>query len=534
MFWKLFKKKRQGGEGEKEDKNKDSYVYEEMFKECGGKLKGEYVILQPWEHVKVINPVTLPGQSEILFDVFVYRLAKWRFNMAKFDEYVVSNPVHTPSHLTVLTQKQTLEQQIKTGLASVAQAISDYELLKHDERRYREILDFFRAGKKDEHVLRSLFVDRVDAHTGEGYSMISMARRWPTIISDFLKLSEEDTTVEAIMKKLNVSRAEATVLKTKNELFKEWKKTFIPDVIERYKRIKTLLSSREKSIEEYKKWLVPVVNKYKRIREEAEFEHAAQVINPLLFANVPMSGIRARLWFWRGFSPEEMGKPMMVKGEVEIYDDFVKKWKKKIEERYNVKFSDEEVKKLVEKWSSPGKMKEEISVHTGLMIDRRYIYYYFFDIKYEVDYYKGSQGPLEMEDQYFHIFPYLISQNVLLVLLLELEAKKRQFENYIDELIGLEKTEKKSEEEVSKLLGERGKEKVEKTEKKKKLDLASSMKKISDSLKPLRRYFFKGGPYETNLKERITKLYGDYAGHQIADVVNLLKETCFRLSGQGL
>lgn len=508
------------------------------------------------DQITTVNPVTLPGQSDIIYNIWLYRSAKWHWNAVKADEFMIVEPTAPPSHAALMGQKERLESHIKAGLASAAQAVADYELLKHDERKYREILDYFKMGQKDQHVLRALFVDRVDAHTGEGYSMISMARRWPTIISDFIKMQDEWTDVKNIRAELKVSDAEAVVLKTKNELFKEWKRLFFPDVRDRYSRIKNLLESRKKSVDEYRDWLKPYVEKYKKIKEQTLIRPSADLVNPLAFAHNPWGQLGAKLWFWKGIRPEEMGKPLFINKEIPIYDDWVKEQLKKVEEIYGVKFyeSKKEVKELekkgelenpyyiiveekLEEFQHPShtrKKLELLSVHAAPFIDPRYLYYMFVEIDYEVNYVKSATGPLEMEDQYFHIHPFLISQNSLLLFLLELSAKERAFDKYVDSLIGVKEVEESIRKRVEKEFEEK---KV--GEKKGFSSIKSFSAKINsfrERMKPIEKrivkFFKKPGPYETTVRERINKTFGDYMGPQTAELSSLIKETCFKLSGQ--
>jgi hypothetical protein len=156
----------------------------------------------------------------------------------------------------------------------------------------------------------------------------------------------------------------------------------------------------------------------------------------------------------------------------------------------------------------------------------------FIDLDYELLLVKSATGPLEMEDQYWHIHPFIISQNVLLLLLLEHEAKKLAFERYVNELIGV----KEVEEEIRKEVEAEFEEKPEK--KKEKKDYIKSfkefMEKLQEKLEPIIRYFIKKGPYEKTALERLSKTFGDYMGPQTAEIANLIKETCFKLSGQSL
>ena len=196
------------------------------------------------------NYTTEVGGCTALYYSLVFQMPKWNYKLKKIDEWMSVSPVHTQSYELTVGQKQKLEGMIKQGLASAAQAVADFELARHDLRKYEEIINYFVRAKgmekdskgkkkdKDEHVLRSLFIDRVDAYTGENFSMISMTKRWPTIITDFIrmgKLTEDDKKeIDKIKDKLEVSQAEATVLRTKNEMFDSWQKMFLPEVQKRY------------------------------------------------------------------------------------------------------------------------------------------------------------------------------------------------------------------------------------------------------------------------------------------------------------
>ncbi len=533
-------------------------------------IKGDYVVGKTeMDQVSVINPDCLPGQAEIIYLVFLYRLVKWHFVPLKADEWMELNPIHTPPFFTALAAKEKLEQHIKQGLSQVTQATADYELFKNDLRKYDEILSYFYESKKEgkEHVLRSLFVDRVDAHTGEGYSMISMARRWPTIITDFIRLKTEDAEdLEKLQKSLNISLAEATVLKTKDRIYEHWKKYFFDDIKERYARIKNLMEAQEKQLNEYANWLKPYVNKYKRIKEISEVKTHFKLNEAQVFSYTPFSGLRARLWFYRGFTPEEMGKPFE---EVENpVDDFVLRWARKFEEKYGVSFvrdllkpeeieNDDEydydnLRKAIEKYFAIVSKAEDYTheiVKYVTVIDKRYKYFAFFDIYYEADYMKGSQGPLEMEDIYYHIFPYIVSINVLLVLHLELYAKELRFQRYIEKLIGTKNAEKELEKEIDDIFKEAEKEekkrkgekiKKEKEKKKKNLLLHQRLRKryikwriekLPKYDKLILRYLRKKGPYERLNKERFSKEYATPLGKDTKYIYDLLKQTCFKLSG---
>lgn len=516
------------------------------------KLNGLYgeVVVSPSliDQIVSLNPVTLEGQAEIIYNIFIYRIAKWHYLVEKADEFLRVTPTAPPAFAPMMAQKERLEGHIKAGLASAAQAVADYELLKHDERKYKEILDYFEMGKKDEHVLRALFVDRVDAYMGEGYSMITMTKRWPTIIGDFLKMKSEwkDTTV--IRDNLKVTQVEANVLKTKNELFLEWKKLFFPDVRERYARIKNLLESRRRSVDEYREWLKPYLNRFKMIREEAEISDAASDLTEITkLSFTPQGEVNAKLWFWKPIRPEEMGKPIIISGwgEIPIFDDWVKENIPALEAKYDVEFSEGEIKKFIEGYKKGrgfyAKRTELLTVYPAPPIDERFLYYFFIDLDYVCQYKKGSTGPMVVEDQYWHFHPFLVSKNFMLFILLELEYKKKRFREEIEKLIGVSKEEEKWMERVKEQYpGEEGKKKGEeklskrwkKSWKETKIRWIRRRRRLKKALAPLLKFFIKPGPYEINVAERITKTYANYYGAQTEELRDLIKETAYRISGQ--
>ncbi len=539
-------------------------ILDEARKKKG--LLGEVVVSPALiDQRTTINPVTLEGQSEIIYNVWLYRSAKWHWNVYKADEFIAVTPAAPPALVPLMTQKERLEGKIKSGMASAAQAVADYELLKHDLRKYRDILDFFKKAEqdKDEHVLRSLFVDRVDAYTGEGYSMVTMAKRWPTIISDFIRMPDDVDSPEDIMKRVKVSKAEAVVLRTKNELFKEWKKLFFPDVKERYARIKNLLQSRERSIDQYREWLKPIVSVYKQIRESEEISKpSAELENPLVFAHTPQGYTYAKLWMYKPIMPEEMGKAIILQGQgydLDPYDDWVRGKCKILEKKYRIRmYEDKNEKKVREKKEGKNpyyimvrdlmkelenagarkKKGEILSAHPGPEMDPRFAYYAFVDLDYEVQYKKGSSGPMVMEDQYFHIYPFILSKNAMLLFHLEMAAKAKAFDREVEELIGVTKVEKRMLESIEKEFEKEDKamgrlESLFKFKEKTGRAGRSAGGGVKELFTPLKNYFLRPGPYEHTVRERINKTFGDYFGPQVAELNELIKQTCFRLSGQG-
>jgi len=224
------------------------------------------------------------------------------------------------------------EAQIKSGLAQIASAIHDFELVAHDLRKYREFMDYFtkfekgksllegKKGKAEgekilregDQTLRAVFIDEVDVHTGEGIALKLIAPRWPTIIADFMRLDEKDTEPAKIKDKLKVSEAEGVVLATKNKLYMEWRdKLFRPAVIDRYQRILRLVEARRTSIKEYSNMLRPVISRFKLISDSLSSPGGRVLArdHPLFRSDAQaFSADFMRMWGWRPFSPSEKYK----------------------------------------------------------------------------------------------------------------------------------------------------------------------------------------------------------------------------------
>ncbi len=253
--------------------------------------------IQPGQGINVIPPerneyldfTSAVGKCTETMTGLMFQFPKWGFERWRVDEWIEVSPAFQQYYQLTIQQKQQIEQQIKSGLASVGQAASDLELVSHDFRKYREFNDFFtmiekgkqmiKEGKKEdgekqrnrgEQTLKSIFIDQVDIHTGEGVALRSIASRWPTVIADFMQLSDNDIDHKKIAadKKKNVSEAEGVILATKNKLYMEWRdRLFKETVEERYRTLLGLMQARRRSVKEYKSMLKPLMARYKMLNE---------------------------------------------------------------------------------------------------------------------------------------------------------------------------------------------------------------------------------------------------------------------------
>jgi len=479
---------------------KDEYKNEALNKWWRPNL-GKCVIAGPLDQHTQLDLTGPPGCISKVYYGLLFQLRKWEFTVHRASEHIEVSPVHAQYYQLTMKQKEDIENKIKAGLTSASQAIADFELLKHDERKYGEFYDYIK--NKDEHSLRAVFIDQVDVHTGET-AIRNIVTRWPTLIVDFLRLTESDTNTDEIKKKLDVSKAEAVVLSTKNRLYNEWKKLFGPEIEKRRNRIKELLQSREHSINEYREWLKPYITRHRLLKESLQTDELRKVQTT---AFVPMVGqatsfAQVNIWAWKYFPRLE---PKKKAGEIEAlrpldaYDDFVKKelifhpehgliadypW-------ITEKWAAEKAKEIKQNWLTPGRL-----------------YYTFYEITLDKATMRNADGS-EIEDGIFYINSIFISQNALLAKLMELKAKQEEVEMYVNKIIGIHKEEKPEEKK------EGAKKKVQ--------PLLQSLKKVkipkSDWFT-----FFQRGPYEINFEDRIVMDLRRMGAYRYTPIIALIKE----------
>lgn len=489
-----------------------------------------------------INFTGTAGTASALYYSLVFQLPKWEFNIVKPDEWIEVSPTMAKYYAETMRAREEIEAKIKAGLIAAAETVSRYELLAHDLRKYKEIMDYFE--RKDEHSLKAMFIDQVDIHTGEGISLRSIVGRWPTIIADFIKLKDEDVDPDKIAKKLNISKAEAIILTTKNKLYVEWKELFGTATKERYERIKGLVESNKMTIDEYRNWLKPHIARYKMMKVGAErpavvkeaFKAYADITGQATFKN------NIKLWAWKTLKAIEARKPAIEKvGKgfiIDPDDPFVinflilgkdPKISKGLVSIYPWLAKDGKLSEKAKKVIS--EIKEEwLAGENGL--DPSELYYIFFDINILR---VGSRLPVgEIEDITFTIKTYTMSQNILFVKLLELKCRELELDRYIDEILGIKAGEEG--EEIKEIVK---REFPEVYGAKKRLSpleqYAAGFKKMSADIEKTFATFFpkrapsgmfvfvKPGMYESDFADRISKIYLKPAGAILAEIVKFLK-----------
>lgn len=516
-----------------------------------------------------LNYTGPPGDASRIYYALMFQMLKWKWNIVKVDENIEVSPTHREYYERTIATKGALEGTIKEGLRSAAQAIADYELIQHDIRRYKEVMDYFTGVAKArqitspklrkekllsaEHALKSMYADQVDVHTG-GASLVQMAQtRWPTVLSDFMRLTDEMDTMEKIRKELGISNAEALVLKNKNDLFREWMRNFGGVVKDRYARLTGIAVARQKSVDEYREWIRPYVIRFKSMKAAAPkdaFKSWLDITGQAMYRN------NIKLWAWQPYRAVEIRKaPMLKSGDFVVdpadlftVEHFIKSaetglahkdfypWLLNHQEpsgkptdypwieyfsREKVTVADEIILSIKKKWK-----EKEIG---GTDVNDLYYLFLAFDINRT-----GTRLQVgEQEDIVFDLRMHMISQNALLVRLVELECREREIGRYIEEMLGLKKDEKSTEELVKGEFPELFGVKPPKPPGTFELFVKQWKETIEALLEPFRSFekkvmkprpwLVKTGPYESDFDERIAKQYLIPSGQVFGTIVGFIQ-----------
>lgn len=514
---------------------------------------GHVVIAGPFEAHVALDFTGPPGSVSGIYYSLCFQLAKWEYQVQKIDEWVEVSPVHAQYYQLTQKQKEELEGKVKQGLVSVSQSVADMELLMHDRRRYHEFLFYLgyrtpnelikmdeknkkkeeehnhpdeemddicfaeggdekqkekmkkgREARVDNHSLKAVFIDQVDMHTGEGISMRSIVSRWPTLITDFMRMSDEDMDPDKVKDNLDVSKAEAVVLITKNKLYQEWKNLFGPEIKNRYITINELVKARKKSVEEYKEWLKPFVARHRLISEGlANAGTRGKMLTSFITTGgTATSSAKIQLFVWKDFIVPELFKGgsedyAKLHALEKLYPDDA--WTKR-HLIFNKKYGlINKYKWITEEWVE--KQRKEM---WGSWLTPHKPYYSFFIITLDKVNIRMPTGE-EMEDGVFDVNMLLMSQNVAFCKMLELKARQEEMEQYIDKLLGVYKPP----------AGAKAKIEEEKE---------NSIKKILGKFS-LDFQFSKGGPYERDFNDRIAKIMlARCAGERFGPIVNFIKK----------
>lgn len=447
-------------------------------------VPGEIIHMAPLNMRTYLDLTSLPGVGSRIITPFLYYLGRNRFVRYKIYEWSEVSPVHAQYYQITMQQKQQLEASIKQGLAGISSAISDFDLLLHDQRKYREFIEYFEAiekGKKEknedivmknEQTLKSIFIDQVDVHTGEGIALKLIASRWPTIIVDFLKLKDGDTDPKKIAEKLKVTEAEGVVLATKNKLYIKWKELFRETVLGRLNRITELVEARRKSIQEYRNFLRPVIERFRNIREMGETEEGRAFLREAGWVRRAVSEAYSvdvqMIWCWKGMSLPDIFKrakeafietyelskyPKFPKGfkewmkaEMPTWDESAKSQFRNIRDyhtgiepldKYVMAFIPVAERVYGVKLTALDILKaRQAMIDEGREFFSNWPYFKCWEFKIVRGVTRYADGVEAENPMFFKFHPYLDTQNVILMRYIEVRAKTLNEEAYITDLLG--------------------------------------------------------------------------------------------------
>ena len=531
--------------------------------EVRGMVRGRILKVAPLNQQTSLELDMPLGKASGVYFGLLFQLSKWGFDVNKVFEWTEISPVHAQFYQLTVQQKQQLEAQIKSALLGISTAVGDYELLNHDLRKYEEYMRIFEALEKAEkdkdekiikeklQTLRSIFIDQVDVHTGEGVALKLIAARWPTIIVDFARLKESDTDPKKISSDYNVTEAEGFVLATKNKLFAEWKRMFNTTVQERFERLKQLVEARKKSIDEYKQMVKPYITRFKSIRELGETEEGRGLMRAVSWFRPSTQAVSlefSEIWAWKPFMIPELHKAYYETTDDTINimkSDLPQEFKKEIKDNWDlIKDKHAKIKKSptgiepLDKWVLyfRDKLQEfyrenfnlkNVTLTTKDLLDVRdeFISNYKKKGWIATPYFQTMEIPTfrivmrfadgqEMEvlilgdTEGDKMLLSLDTQNVILVRMLELKIKEKEFESYISEMLGETGVEGKKIEDIIKEQypylkgGETGGKKNEKPASRAHITLANIVNKVARNVE-----FLKPGNYEVDFIDRMSSTY---------------------------
>jgi hypothetical protein len=570
-----------------------------------GKIRpGQGINAFPPEKEEYIDFTGPLGKASETVTGLMFQLPKWGFERWRIEEWIEVTPVFQQYYQLTIQQKQQMEQQIKAGLTSASQAVSDLELVTHDFRKYREFNDFFtmiekgskmiKEGKKEdgenlknrgEQTLKSIFIDQVDIHTGEGVALRSIASRWPTIIVDFMKLKDGDIDYKKLAKDYEVSEAEGVILSTKNKLYIEWRdRLFKQTVQERYDTLLKLMQARKRSFDEYKTMLRPLMARYKMLNEglaEKEPRHAMRRLAFWRPESQAMSSDFVRVWAWKpiafsekykasrqnpldeiqasqaGFTqddiellkkPKEEGGGGLKDGKVKALpiepsiDSVFREVAKNIAEEYKVELTvvdwQEARKMMLNRFETSAKTTESYEPWVWSP------YFIFLDIPIMRSVMRSPSG-VEMENIFCEDFRVgAQTQNIVLGHYLELVARDRQIDDYVMQMLGESGAKGESIEQLKKEMEWKTEEEKKDESEKKKLEIGKKIGQAKGQVKAVRlglgksletvgikSAFLRGeGPYEFVFRDRIPKNFLTEVAAACDAIVNYFK-SAFQVPG---
>jgi len=229
-----------------------------------------------------------PGFPTGIYFKTIGILKAFGYKVKKYNDWIEVNP-RSDLYQEIIRKKQVIEQSVGRILSNISDMRRDIELIKHDLRKFQQVLDHFNQNNFDS--LKSDYVDLVDSQTPSGMHKLVASGKFPTLVIDFFKIKSEKD-----IDKLKISESEKGLLKTKWMLFQEWMDKYSKAVKERVEMLKAELNNRQASLENQKKQVEPYIKAIYKLRitdgNYTDFE------NPEIIEgyNTILSGVELYCW----------------------------------------------------------------------------------------------------------------------------------------------------------------------------------------------------------------------------------------------
>ncbi|MFP4045922.1 MAG: hypothetical protein ACLFS3_02595 [Candidatus Aenigmatarchaeota archaeon] len=211
------------------------------------------------------------------------------FTVKRVSDWIEVNP-QSDYYQEVMQKKQSIQQQVGAVLSRLSEARKDIEMLRHDKRKLDRVLKHQEEG--DMETLKSDFIDVVERQTQRGMLTLAQNGIFPSIVVDFYKIEDEEDIDE-----LDISKAEAEVLRRKWKLFQDWLDRYLNGIKERRDMVEEELESRLAALEYLKETLQPYMKAIKRIRagqpEDYQGFHDPRMVERY---SSSISGIKLYAW----------------------------------------------------------------------------------------------------------------------------------------------------------------------------------------------------------------------------------------------
>jgi len=220
------------------------------------------------------------------------------YTVKKYQDWIEINP-RSNLYQEMMRKRQAIEQNVARILSTISDMRRDIELIKHDLRKFEQVLEHFEKNKLD--TLKSDFVDLVDSQTPTAMHKLVASGKFPTLVYDFFKIEKEED-----IDKLKISESEKGLLRIKWMLFQEWMEKYRKAVKERVDMLREELNNRIASLESNKKLVEPYLKAiYKLKVGESKY---SGLDDPTIIEgyNTIVSGVE--LYCWKPVSTKNVKK----------------------------------------------------------------------------------------------------------------------------------------------------------------------------------------------------------------------------------